>query len=677
MRKHLSSRIGTLAIALGLFALATHNAFPSRAEAADIDIWLDAGHGGRDAGAKGFNQVSPYPEKTATIETATRVFNLLGTAGFFTFMTRYGDSYPTLSQRVGMANGLEANEAAEIGTCQAFVSIHMNSNKSASALGTEVYYGRYRAGPQLANAYRADSALATSVYNRLIQNTPGAFMGCNSNRGVKQAGFYVIKWPYVPSILAEVCFISNECQQQRIRQGGNQALVASGVVSGITDAITPGGGPAVIAVSPPTAEPWTVRGPVVVRSEGEVVLSLGESFDGATFPPVGWTVTSAGQPAPNFWARQTDGAYVHSGTGAAVVGGKSAGAVDEWLISPMTFLDPSDRGLQFHWLGNRTWAAQTNATCLIRPQGSGTWTTMWSLLDEGPGQEFQYRHRVVDVSTWLGDSVQFAFRVAGTNGADFAVDDVVTGDFDPFPVAPINDLCATAQALPSGSFELAGSTCSANNSLNPYHDNSFSCTSDQLSGGDVFYSFNAAAGDTIDVNLAGDWQAALYLMTACDTAVTSCVAASQVLELSDTSSVATLHYLFDSAGTYYLGVDGVGGECGEFHLTGTLRGPTTGVGDEVSTASTLRIRISPNPGTGSVLFSGEIPGGGSSQGVLAVFDAAGRRVWRSEIRSADGRFSGTWDGRGANGLRVPSGTYHVRADFHGGVALTSRMVLLD
>lgn len=508
-------------------------------------------------------------------------------------------------------------------------------------------------------------------------------MGCNSNRGVKQAGFYVIKWPFVPSILAEVCFISNECQQQRIRQGGNQALVASGIVSGITEAITPGGEPTLTAASTPAflqapAEPWTVRGPVLVRSQEEAVLSLGESFDGATFPPAGWMVTSAGQPAPHFWARQTDGAYVHAGTGAAVVGGKSAGAIDEWLISPMTFLDPSDRGLQFYWLGNRTWAAQANATCLIRPQGSGTWTTLWSLLDEGPGQEFQYRQRVVDVSTWLGDSVQFAFRVAGTNGADFAVDDVVTGDFDPFPVAPTNDLCATAQTLPAGSFELAGSTCSANNSLNPYHANSFSCTSDNLSGGDVFYSFNAAAGDTIEVNLAGDWQAALYLMTACDTAVTSCVAASQVLELTDTSSVATLQYLFSSSGTYYLGLDGVGGECGDFHLTGSLRGPTTDVDDGLGAAVVPGLRISPNPTTGSVLFAGTIlRGDNDTKGSVTIFDAAGRRVWRSELRAVGGRFSGTWDGRGENGPRAPSGTYLVRADFGGGVVLSSRVVLLD
>ena len=60
-----------------------------------------------------------------------------------------------------------------------------------------------------------------------------------------------------------------------------------------------------------------------------------------------------------------------------------------------------------------------------------------------------------------------------------------------------------------------------------------------------------------------------------------------------------------------------------------------------------------------------------------IFDAAGRRVWLGELRASDGMFFGAWDGRGENGQRAPSGTYLVRADFAGGVVLSSRMVLLD
>jgi hypothetical protein len=56
------ARARALLIVLNLFALITINARPPRASAADIDIWLDAGHGGGDAGALGFDQASPYPE---------------------------------------------------------------------------------------------------------------------------------------------------------------------------------------------------------------------------------------------------------------------------------------------------------------------------------------------------------------------------------------------------------------------------------------------------------------------------------------------------------------------------------------------------------------------------------------------------------------------------------------
>jgi len=143
--------------------------------AADIDIWVDPGHGGGDVGAPGFDQA--YPEKVATLEIATKVHNLLRTAAFMTFMTRYEDDYPTLADRVAMANGFEANEAGEIGTCQAVVSIHMNGNKLSTPFGTEVFYGKYRREYYGFNDYRVDSTLARSVYNGLIQNTPLAFMG--------------------------------------------------------------------------------------------------------------------------------------------------------------------------------------------------------------------------------------------------------------------------------------------------------------------------------------------------------------------------------------------------------------------------------------------------------------------------------------------------------------------
>jgi len=290
---------------------------------------------------------------------------------------------------------------------------------------------------------------------------------------------------------------------------------------------------------------------------------------------------------------------------------------------------------------------------------------------------YRYGQRTVDVSSWLGDSVQVAFRVVGTNGADFAVDDILTGDLAAFPVVPSNDACVSADPLPAGGFVFLGNTCSATNNLNPYHANSFSCASDDLSGGDVFYSLTAAVGDTLDLNLAGDWQAGLYLMSVCDTAVTSCVAASKVLEVSDTSSVATLHHVFATPGTYYLGVDGIGGECGEFRLTGSYRGSVTAVTEGGSPSAVITLSVSPNPARAVVTFSCEVPSSGLGPGTVTIFDAAGRRIWWNNLSASGGRLVSAWDGRSRHGGRVPSGTYIVRAQFSNGMVADSRMVLLD
>jgi N-acetylmuramoyl-L-alanine amidase len=653
--------------------------------AADVDVWIDPGHGGSAPGAPGFDQASPYREKQATLEVSTSLLGVLGQTGFSAFMTRYGDEDVPLERRAAMASGTESNSAAEQGVCQLFISIHMNSVASAQPFGTEMWYSPVKVNLKDKTAFRTDSTWARTIFAKLIQNTPAAFMGCNSPRDVLPAKHIVTKEATVPSTLIEVCFISNQCQQNHIRAAGNQGFVAAGIAAGVSDVITPGGlaqgsrsrevAPASQDSSP--ARPWIRFGPEL---QGPYRLTAtqayNESFDEATFPPAGWTVTSLGQPAPFFWSRIGDPIYVHSGSGATVVRGGSTGAIDEWLISPKLFLGPTDRGLNFYWLGNKRWAAQVDGQCLVRPVGSSTWTPLWALQSETPGQEFEYRQRVVDLSPWLGDSVQVAFRAVGTNGADFAVDDVAIGNFAPAPVAPVNETCASAASLPAGHFNLAGATCSAANDLDPYKANSFSCTPNPLSGGDVFYRVTAQSADTLDVNIAANWQAAVYLVAACDTAVGSCLAASPENELTDTSSVATLHYVFASGGTYYLAVDGIAGDCGGFHLTGALHGPVTGTGDQgPADVRVFRLTASPNPAPGAIRFAGQLPPGRRGTGVLRVFDAAGRLVFQRVTEVSGNRVDVWWDGHDQAGAGLPGGVYLARFQL-GGESSTTQFVLV-
>lgn len=535
-------------------------------------------------------------------------------------------------------------------------------------------------------AFRTDSTWARAIFARLIQNTPAAFMGCNNPRDVLPAKHIVTREATVPSTLIEVCFISNQCQQNHIRAAGNQGFVAAGIAAGVSDVITPGGlaqgstsreaAPAGQASSP--ARPWMRSGPEL-RGPYRLTATqaYNESFDDATFPPAGWTVTSLGQSAPFYWSRIGDPIYVHSGSGAAIVRGGSTGAIDEWLISPRLSLGPTDRGLSFYWLGNKRWAAQVNGQCLVRSVGLSSWTSLWALEAETPGQEFEYRQRIVDLSPWIGDSVQVAFRAVGTSGADFAVDDVAIGNFAPAPVTPANDTCASALPLPAGHFNLAGATCSAANDLDPHKANSFSCTLNPLSGGDVFYRVTVQSADTLDVNIAANWQAAVYLVTACDTAVASCLAASPENELTDTSSVATLHYVFASGGTYYLAVDGIAGDCGDFRLTGALHGPLTGIDDQVQAdACAPRLVASPNPGHGAIRFVGQLPADRRGTGVLRIFDAAGRLVFQRATEVSGTRFDVSWDGHAQAGAHLPGGVYLARFQL-GNESATTQIVLVE
>jgi hypothetical protein len=169
----------------------------------------------------------------------------------------------------------------------------------------------------------------------------------------------------------------------------------------------------------------------------------------------------------------------------------------------------SDHGLSFYWAGNRDLAGAANATCLIKRKSEGTWTQMWSLAAEPLATPFVYRERCLSLTTYVGDSIQFAFRVQGTNGPDFAVDDVAVGDFVA-TATPTNENCASAMDLPAGTFSIAGVTTYGSDDVDPGLDGLNTCVGDLMDGPDVVYRVNGLVGDTLSVRLDADWSPALY-----------------------------------------------------------------------------------------------------------------------------------------------------------------------
>jgi N-acetylmuramoyl-L-alanine amidase len=460
---------------------------------AQIDIWIDSGHGGNDPGAPGFNGSALPNEKELNFAVAGYFENDITALGYYAYrIANYDTTYFPPAERRDIANGDASNDQNLTASCRLLVSIHMNSSTNASAFGSETYYATIKSDAKKKTAYRADSTAAAEIHADFMTYADVAFLFCSNDRGIKPKNYAILKGTKGQALLFELCFISNSCQWTNIITTGDQAFLADGIAAGVSQHLP-------ILLQTETASEINMPNntpPIVSRGQRTHVMSLQEGFDGTTFPPTGWTTQTTGLGVPYVWHRTTDPLYVGVGAASALVGGESPGAVDEWLISPGMTLSAGDNAIRFSWSGSQIWAGVLEASLNVREVGNMTWTPLWTLsTDEPVADPFIYRERVVDVTSWIGLEVEFGFRVVGTDGADFAIDAVEVGDFVP-TTAPSNDVCASASTL-SGTFSVQGVTCYAANDLDPYTSPPASCVGGNLDGPDIFFEIDAAWGDSL------------------------------------------------------------------------------------------------------------------------------------------------------------------------------------
>ncbi|WP_297508831.1 N-acetylmuramoyl-L-alanine amidase [Thermococcus sp.] len=198
-------RISALIIALMLLALlpALNPAMAAGSNLSGYTICVDAGHGGKDPGAVGY-----VVEKDVNLAIALKVAHVLEMDGANVVLTRDGDYFVTLSGRVQIANSAD---------CDIFISIHANSGPN-SASGFEVYhyYGSYKG-----------NILATYVDQEIDKLIP------LRNRGVKEAGYYVLKYTHMPAILIETGFVTNSYDAGIISDESYQWKYAYAILHGV------------------------------------------------------------------------------------------------------------------------------------------------------------------------------------------------------------------------------------------------------------------------------------------------------------------------------------------------------------------------------------------------------------------------------------------------------------
>ncbi|MEC0329041.1 N-acetylmuramoyl-L-alanine amidase family protein [Paenibacillus macerans] len=172
-------------------------------------VVIDAGHGGSDPGTTSF---SNRHEKEFTLALALKVQELLlNEPGINLVMTRESDVYPTRSERVKLANELNAD---------IFVSIHGNSVLSSpQTTGTETYYYERSSSKELAN----------TIHKRLVEAV--GF----KDRGVKNGNFQVIRETKMAAVLLEVGFLSNPADEEAMFSDEMQYKAAQAIVDGIKE----------------------------------------------------------------------------------------------------------------------------------------------------------------------------------------------------------------------------------------------------------------------------------------------------------------------------------------------------------------------------------------------------------------------------------------------------------
>tara|TARA_B110000444_G_C18791439_1_gene572643 strand:- start:452 stop:1564 length:1113 start_codon:yes stop_codon:yes gene_type:complete len=214
-------------------------------------VVLDAGHGGKDPGTIGKYGTK---EKDIVLDITKRIGKLLSKKGIDVIYTRTEDEFIPLWKRTKIAN--------EAGG-KIFVSIHINANPNRKVKGFETYLlqsGKSQDAIEVAS--RENSAIKLEEIGdqykdlnneNLIMATMAQSMFLREsedlasliqieldkklespNRGVKQAGFYVLVGASMPCVLVEGGFVSNLEEEKNLKKSSYRQKIAESIYSGIS-----------------------------------------------------------------------------------------------------------------------------------------------------------------------------------------------------------------------------------------------------------------------------------------------------------------------------------------------------------------------------------------------------------------------------------------------------------
>jgi N-acetylmuramoyl-L-alanine amidase len=212
-------------------------------------IVIDAGHGGHDTGTIGPNGLL---EKDVVLDVSKRLGRLLESRlGAEVIYTRQDDTFIPLETRTAIAN----RERADL-----FISIHANSSRDSDARGVETYYLNFTSSPEALEVAARENAVSEKSIHELQdlvkkiamkdkidesrefagdvqQSLYGGLSLENAgirNRGIKKAPFIVLIGANMPSILAEISFVSNPTDERKLETSEHRQRIAESLYRGVS-----------------------------------------------------------------------------------------------------------------------------------------------------------------------------------------------------------------------------------------------------------------------------------------------------------------------------------------------------------------------------------------------------------------------------------------------------------
>lgn len=211
-------------------------------------VVIDPGHGGKDPGCIGIQH--KLQEKIVVLDVSLRLKALLESLGLEVIMTRETDIYLPPETRTLIANQKQAD---------IFISVHANANRNRKLSGVETFYLNLNQDPSVVETAARENATSTKnigqmreTIKKILQNTKipeskelaqtiqknlvhtlSQKYSAVRDLGVKGGPFWVLIGAEVPSVLVEISYLSNQVEEEKLRDPQYLERVALGIYQGI------------------------------------------------------------------------------------------------------------------------------------------------------------------------------------------------------------------------------------------------------------------------------------------------------------------------------------------------------------------------------------------------------------------------------------------------------------